>query len=229
MKNVKYILIIVVLIGFFGPTIRTNASGELGECTVTRAGSVTHAQTTKEACLAIANDNTIVTWIPSQEAQDAGITGTTSGGVATGYHLLAPLPCENGTVGCVNGKLTTFQPEQSNSLGAYLNIMIKIFIGICAVLSVVMIIVGGMEYMTSELISSKEAGKEKIEHALLGLIIALGAYALLFTINPNLLKSDINPPAATVTIPPPGTSTENCSDPQYTTVEDCTSHGGTVD
>ena len=42
--------------------------------------------------------------------------------------------------------------------------------------------------MTSELISSKEAGKERITHALLGLLIALGAYALLFTINPELLK-----------------------------------------
>ncbi|KKQ33857.1 MAG: hypothetical protein US45_C0004G0018 [Candidatus Nomurabacteria bacterium GW2011_GWA1_37_20] len=85
--------------------------------------------------------------------------------------------------------------------GSYLNLMIKIFIGLCAVLSVVMIVIGGLEYMTSELISSKEAGKEKVTGALLGLLIALGAYALLFTINPDLLKSDINPPDATVTTP----------------------------
>jgi len=75
--------------------------------------------------------------------------------------------------------------------------MIKIFIGICAVLSVVMIVVGGLEYMTSELIASKEEGKKRIEEALLGLIIALGAYALLFTINPDLLNSDVNIPQVT--------------------------------
>ena len=51
-----------------------------------------------------------------------------------------------------------------------------------------MIVMGGMEYMTSELVHSKEAGKEKIVHALLGLVIALGAWALLNTINPNLLN-----------------------------------------
>lgn len=118
------------------------------------------------------------------------------------YHLLAPLPCENSTPGCVNGKLETFNPAQPNNFGAYLNMMIKIFIGVCAVLSVVMIIVGGLQYMTSELAHSKEAGKERILQAILGLIIALGAYALLYTINPDLLKSDINPPATNV---PPST------------------------
>ncbi|MBI3305560.1 hypothetical protein HYZ82_00285, partial [Candidatus Nomurabacteria bacterium] len=47
----------------------------------------------------------------------------------------------------------------------------------------------------------KEAGKEKILHAVLGLLIALGAYALLYTINPALLKSDLNVPAAQTTTP----------------------------
>ena len=78
--------------------------------------------------------------------------------------------------------------------------MIKIFIGICAVLSVVMIVMGGIEVMTSEIAHTKEAGKEKIMHALLGLVIALGAYALLFTINPDLLKSDFNPPSTQVKV-----------------------------
>jgi hypothetical protein len=96
--------------------------------------------------------------------------------------------------------------------------MIKIFIGLCAVLSMVMLVIGGIEYMTSELISSKEEGKKRIGKALLGLLIALGAYALLFTINPDLLKSDINVPNTATTpattgplgqcsITTPGTST----------------------
>lgn len=117
------------------------------------------------------------------------------------YVLLAPLPCETEKdAGCVGGKLTTFNPSQPNNLSAYLNLMIKIFIGLCAVLAVVMIVVGGIEYMTSELISSKESGKDRITHAILGLFIALGAYALLFTINPDLLKSDINPTDVTVKV-----------------------------
>lgn len=128
--------------------------------------------------------------------------GSTSGTWADGYQLLAPLPNPDG------GKpLETFDPTQPNNLSAYLNLMIKIFIGLCAVLAVVMIVVGGLEYMTSELVSSKEAGKGRIRNALIGLIIALGAYALLFTINPDLLNlgSAINPPAQNITVELPPT------------------------
>ena len=121
------------------------------------------------------------------------------------YQFLAPLPCDNGTAGCVNGKLTTFDPTSGSdgknaALGKYLNLMIKLIIGIAAVLAVVMIVVGGIEYMTSELISGKEAGRERITQAILGLLVALGAYALLNTINPSLLKSDLDIPGVTVKV-----------------------------
>lgn len=76
-----------------------------------------------------------------------------------------------------------------DALGAYLNVIVTIFIGICAVLAVVMIVIGGMQYMTSELISSKEAGKEKIRNAIFGLLLALGAWLILNTINPALLQT----------------------------------------
>ncbi len=115
------------------------------------------------------------------------------------YVLLAPLPCQEGTPGCVkndkgNFELKTFDPTSSkdnNAFGSYLNTMIKIIIGLCAVLAMVMIVMGGIQYMTSELISGKEAGRERLNNAILGLLLALGAYALLFTINPNLLKTDL--------------------------------------
>jgi hypothetical protein len=76
--------------------------------------------------------------------------------------------------------------------GKYLNILIKIFLGIAAVLAMVMIVVGGVEYMTSELASSKEEGKKSITNAVLGLLLALGAYMILNTINPDLLNVCLN-------------------------------------
>src|SRR3989339_205936 len=111
---------------------------------------------------------------------------------AEDYKLLAPLPCEKGTTGCTEKGLETFDPTGDNKIGGYLNLMIKLFIGICAVLSVVMIVIGGIEYMTSELPGLKSAGKERITQAILGLLLALGAWTLLNTINPDLLKSDLN-------------------------------------
>ncbi|MBU0999395.1 pilin [Patescibacteria group bacterium] len=108
----------------------------------------------------------------------------TSDGCSCTYVLLAPLPDDNGET------IDTFDPtaEGSGALGDYLNIMIKLFIGICAVLAVIMIVMGGIEYMTTELISGKEAGKERILHAIFGLLLALSAWTLLYTINPNLLN-----------------------------------------
>lgn len=115
----------------------------------------------------------------NQPCESAFVPGTNT--PVTPYQLLAPLP----------GVGPDFNPQDKTALGKYLNVMIKLIIGLSAVFAVVMIVIGGIEYMTSELISSKEAGKEKIKDALLGLLIALGAYALLNTINPDLLNSDI--------------------------------------
>ena len=98
--------------------------------------------------------------------------------------------------------------------------MIKIFIGLCAVLSVVMIVIGGIEYMTSELAHSKEDGKNRIMQAILGLLIALGSWALLNTINPDLLNSEFNPDAVTSTVPNQS-SGGTCSNPQFTNEKDC--------
>ncbi|KKS04574.1 MAG: hypothetical protein UU82_C0012G0006 [Candidatus Nomurabacteria bacterium GW2011_GWC2_41_8] len=111
----------------------------------------------------------------------------TSDGCSCTYVLLSPLPNTNGET------LNTFDPtgEGGGALGGYLNLMIKLFIGICAVLAVIMIVMGGIQYMTTELISSKEEGRKRITGAILGLLLALGAYTLLFTINPDLLNTDL--------------------------------------
>lgn len=120
----------------------------------------------------------------------------------TKYTPLAPLP---GMGMDANGNPIPFDTKSTKenpcAFGQYLDIMIKIFIGISAVLAMLMIVLGGLEYMTSELISSKEHGKERIRNAILGLLIALGAYAILNTINPKLLNKCLDTlPQATIVI-----------------------------
>ena len=51
-----------------------------------------------------------------------------------------------------------------------------------------MIIMGGLKYMTSDAISSKKAGADQIRNAVYGLLLALGAYMILYTINPRLVS-----------------------------------------
>jgi len=211
----------IALVGILSPVIKVNAQQSFkGQCKILeRVGDprfVDRNETieenlTREQCLAKTNPE----FLPygtcvgfhggveyrygfggnsgNQVTRENCLTGTFSPygsnntAPQTGYQLLAPLPCES--EGCPKGELTNVDTEEG--LGNYLNLMIKIFIGICAVLSVVMIVVGGLEVMTSELEHTKTAGKERIMHAVLGLLIALGAYALLYTINPDLLRSDL--------------------------------------
>ena len=102
----------------------------------------------------------------------------------TTYTFLAPLPGVGNTFNAAG--------EGGSGLGAYLNIIINLFIGICAVLAVIMIVMGGIQYMTSELMSSKEEGRHRISGAIFGLLLALGAWLILNTINPALLNNDLS-------------------------------------
>jgi len=77
----------------------------------------------------------------------------------------------------------------------YLNLVFKIGIGVAAGLAVIQIVIGGIQYMASESPFKIGDAKSKIEGAILGLILALGVYVFLYTINPDIvsLKLDITP------------------------------------
>ncbi len=93
------------------------------------------------------------------------------------YELLAPLPIDGVSEGVVT------------SLPAYLSGLFGFAIGIAAVLAVVMIVLGGIQYMTDDAVSNKSEGKEKITAAVGGLILALASWLILNTINENIISS----------------------------------------
>ncbi len=64
-------------------------------------------------------------------------------------------------------------------------------IGIGSVIATLMIIYAGFEYMYVEAIGQKSAAKERITNAFLGLLVILGSYILLRTINPALVDFNI--------------------------------------
>ena len=61
-------------------------------------------------------------------------------------------------------------------------------IGVGAVLALGAITWGGIKISTSELAHQKEDGKEWIKSAIFGLILLLGAFLILSTINPEILR-----------------------------------------
>ncbi len=74
---------------------------------------------------------------------------------------------------------------------SYLQNLLLLGIGIAIVLAVLMIVIGGIQYMASDAFTAKEDAKEKITMALLGLLIALGGYLILYTINPKLVTFEL--------------------------------------
>ena len=97
------------------------------------------------------------------------------------YTMLAPI----GDIKCMDNTGTD-KSCISNNIGEYLNVIFKLAIGICALLAVIMLIINGITYMGDESIFSKTEAKSKMYSAIIGLLIALGAWALLNTINPAL-------------------------------------------
>ncbi|PIP73399.1 MAG: hypothetical protein COW88_02155 [Candidatus Lloydbacteria bacterium CG22_combo_CG10-13_8_21_14_all_47_15] len=106
------------------------------------------------------------------------------------YQLLAPIP--SGVGG--GGELTQVAP---GGLGAYVIRIFTAIIGLAGVLAVLMLVVGGIEYISPS-VTMKEAGRKRMTHAIGGLLIALAAWLILRTINPNLVDLKIVPNAVNI-------------------------------
>ena len=87
--------------------------------------------------------------------------------------------------------LTDVQPDQGG-LASFFNNLYKYLIGLSAVLAIIMIIWGGLEYATQDIPGQKQQGKERIQQAILGLVLILSPVLVFSIINPNILNLSIN-------------------------------------
>jgi hypothetical protein len=103
------------------------------------------------------------------------------------YTVLAPLPCiEGGGITCTTGGNGAVQPTVN--FKTYVQYTINLLIGLSAVVAVVMIVWGGVEYMYTASFSGKKMGLEKVTHAIYGLVLVLTSYIILRTIDPRLVE-----------------------------------------
>lgn len=136
-------------------------------------------------------------------ANDA--SGTWDGAWDT-YTPLAPLPGTTDSTNCdTNSK---GEEECATTLETYLPGIFKLAIGISGVLAVIMIVVGGIEYISTDAIQGKTEGKERIQNALWGLLLVFVSWLILYTINPDLLKMNLNIETTTTTVETDGSNGE---------------------
>src|SRR3989344_2616655 len=97
---------------------------------------------------------------------------------ASGYQLLEP-----SVVGMGEGS-TIATTQQALD---YASFAVKTFLGLVVLMSVLMIVIGGLEYMASTIPAVKGRGLARVYAAIGGLVLALASYLILYIINPDLI------------------------------------------
>ena len=117
---------------------------------------------------------------PKYIIKDGKYQGDTSGGKFT-YTLLQPLPREGGDL------------SENVTLEEYLTWAFRFALALAGFLAVMMIVIGGVEYIISGANeSSRSDAKKRINNAISGLVLALVSYLVLYTINPSLVDFNNN-------------------------------------
>lgn len=75
--------------------------------------------------------------------------------------------------------------------GTFFNNIFKIGITIASFLAIIMIMIGGLQYMSTDKINDKEEGKDRITQAILGIILILLSVIILEIINPDILNLNL--------------------------------------
>jgi cell wall-associated NlpC family hydrolase len=133
------------------------------------------------------------------------------------YKLLEP----------IGGFIDPVFDAEKQGIGGYVNTIIRLLLAVATLLAVLMIVVGGVQYMTTDAIGAKSEGILKMTNAVLGLILAFATYVILNTINPNILNLD--PGIKTLTLELEGdTNTPLVSSPYVPPQVHCPKSGGSA-
>lgn len=82
--------------------------------------------------------------------------------------------------------------DDPSGVGNFIKYILKLMIGLCAVMLVLRIMYEGYQYAVTDVPALKLGAKNQLKDAIFGLLLALSAYLLLNTINPRLVSSSIH-------------------------------------
>jgi hypothetical protein len=120
----------------------------------------------------------------------SGLTPCTDAKSEDCYQLLEPLPQkqEDGTYKYVDNFAIGTQGKDNQGIAGFINFMFEIGIGIAGVLGVVMLTIYGFQYASNDKnINTFAELKSKITNVIFGILLLLGIFIILRTINPDLL------------------------------------------
>lgn len=115
-----------------------------------------------------------------------------------------------------NPSNTIPNPNCTTDISGFIPAAFTLLIALAGGLAVIMIVIGGFQYLSTDAVSGKSEGKERIQNAILGLLLAIASYLILNTLNPQILDFNLtvqNVGSATSTstaptpLPPTGSTT----------------------
>jgi hypothetical protein len=93
--------------------------------------------------------------------------------------------------GTTNNTLINLPINTQDNFGGYINLLYVLSISAAALLAVIKIIIAGVKYMLTDIVTSKGDAIREIKGALLGLLLIIGAVLILTVINPKLLDTTL--------------------------------------
>jgi len=110
-----------------------------------------------------------------------------SGGSCT-YVPLEPLPL---LPDCYGPNCTALGKTGGGSFEGLIGNSFKLLIGAGAMIAVIMIVLGALTYMFSDIVGNKKKALERIRGAMWAIVLLVSSYLILFTINPELVTFNL--------------------------------------
>jgi D-alanyl-D-alanine dipeptidase len=99
---------------------------------------------------------------------------------ASSYELITPI-----------GNISSVKDQDAGGLSGFFNLLIKIAIALAGAIAVLMVIVGGIQYLGTDSIWEKGESVSRMTGAIGGIILLLCSYTILYIINPDLVNIKI--------------------------------------
>jgi len=106
------------------------------------------------------------------------------------YSLIAIVTLIPTALFAQDNNLVNLPIGDTDDFNTYINALYLMFISIAALIAVIKIIIAGVKYMFSDIVTQKSEAKRDIQGALLGLLVVLAAVVVLTIINPDLTTFD---------------------------------------
>jgi hypothetical protein len=78
--------------------------------------------------------------------------------------------------------------DSGGDFGAFVNLIYGLAISIAALLAVIKIVIAGVKWMLSDIVTDKTDAKKDIQGALIGLIVIVSAVLIITIINPDIVN-----------------------------------------